>query len=56
MSSVCPNGERYAVCFIFDLDAEYVCMGNMPGVVEMPQVLSQGDYVWREGVISLELS
>jgi hypothetical protein len=31
-------------------------MGNMPGAVEMPLVLSQGDYVLREGVISLELS
>jgi hypothetical protein len=30
-------------------------MGNMPGVVEMPHVLSQWDYVWSEGVIPLKL-
>ncbi|TRO49359.1 polysaccharide deacetylase [Candidatus Bathyarchaeota archaeon] len=51
MSSVWPDGKKCAVCFTFDLDAEYVFMGNMPEVVEMPRVLSQGDYVWRAGII-----
>jgi peptidoglycan/xylan/chitin deacetylase (PgdA/CDA1 family) len=51
MSSVWPDGKRCAVCFTFDLDAEYVFMGNMPEVAYMPRVLSQGDYVWRAGII-----
>jgi len=42
---------RCAACFTFDLDAEYVFMGNRPEVAEMPRMLSQGDYVWRARVI-----
>ena len=51
MRSLWPDGKRCAVCFTFDLDAEYVFMGNMPEVAKMPRVLSQGDYVWRAGII-----
>jgi len=51
LESVWPDGKQCAVCFTFDLDAEYVFMGNMPGVADMPRVISQGDYVWRAGII-----
>jgi peptidoglycan/xylan/chitin deacetylase (PgdA/CDA1 family) len=51
MNSVWPNGKKCAVCFTFDLDAEYVFMGTNPDVKNMPRVLSQGDYVWRSGII-----
>jgi peptidoglycan/xylan/chitin deacetylase (PgdA/CDA1 family) len=33
------------------LDAEYVFLGTNPEVADMPRVISQGDYVWREGII-----
>lgn len=46
-----PDDHRCAACFTFDLDAEYVFMGNNPDVAQMPRVLSQGDYVWRGEVI-----
>jgi hypothetical protein len=45
MNSVWPNGKKCAVCFTFDLDAEYVFMGTNPDVKNMPRVISQGDYV-----------
>lgn len=51
MSNVWPENKKCAVCFTFDLDAEYVFMGNDPSVAEKPRVLSQGTYVWRAGVI-----
>jgi len=50
--SVWPNGKKCAVCFTFDLDAEYVFKGNNPNLDEMPRVISQGEYVWRADVIS----
>src|SRR4030042_6442884 len=51
MESVWPGGARSAACFTFDLDAEYVFLGTNPDVAKMPRVLSQGDYVWRAGII-----
>ncbi|HEX9913431.1 MAG TPA: polysaccharide deacetylase [Candidatus Bathyarchaeia archaeon] len=51
MESVWPGGSRCAACFTFDLDAEYVFLGTNPDVAKMPRVLSQGDYVWRAGII-----
>ena len=51
MTSEWPDGKKCAVCFTFDLDAEYVFMGNMPEVMKMPRVISQGNYVWRENII-----
>lgn len=35
----------------FDLDAEYVFMGNDPSVGDKPRMLSQGEYVWNADVI-----
>jgi peptidoglycan/xylan/chitin deacetylase (PgdA/CDA1 family) len=52
LEQVWPEGKQCAVCFTFDLDAEYVFMGNEPSVVEKPRMLSQGTYVWRAGVIT----
>jgi len=46
-----PDGARCCVCLTFDLDAEWVFMGNHPGVAEMPRRLSQGEYVWRAKVV-----
>ncbi len=51
MESVWPDSYRCAACFTFDLDAEYVFMGNDPSVAEKPRVLSQGTYVWRAEII-----
>ena len=51
MESVWPGGAKCAACFTFDLDAEYVFLGTNPDVAKMPRVLSQGDYVWRAGII-----
>ena len=48
---VWPDGARCCVCMTFDLDAEWVFMGNDPGVVEMPRKFSQGEYVWRANLI-----
>jgi peptidoglycan/xylan/chitin deacetylase (PgdA/CDA1 family) len=45
------GGARCCVCLTFDLDAEWVFMGNDPGVAEMPRKFSQGEYVWRAGII-----
>jgi peptidoglycan/xylan/chitin deacetylase (PgdA/CDA1 family) len=52
MTSVWPGSARCAACFTFDLDAEYVFLGTNPDVAKMPRVLSQGDYVWRAGIIT----
>ncbi len=46
-----PGGARCCVCLTFDLDAEWVFMGNDPAVAEMPRKFSQGEYVWRAGII-----
>jgi peptidoglycan/xylan/chitin deacetylase (PgdA/CDA1 family) len=35
----------------FDLDAEWVFMGNFPETAQMPRKLSLGKYVWDAGVI-----
>ncbi len=51
MKTFWPDGNRCAACLTFDLDAEYVFMGNDPSVAEKPRTLSQGTYVWRAGVI-----
>jgi hypothetical protein len=52
MDTVWPDGKRCAASFTFDLDAEYVFMGTNPDVVNMPRVLTQGDYVWRSGIVN----
>ena len=49
--SVWPKGAKCSVCLTFDLDAEWVFMGNDPTVAGMPRRLSQGLYVWKAGVI-----
>lgn len=46
-----PEGARCCVCLTFDLDAEWVFMGNDLEVAGMPRRLSQGEYVWMAGVI-----
>lgn len=51
MSSDWPDGKKCAACFTFDLDAEYVFLGTNPDVANMPRVLTQGDYVWRSGIV-----
>jgi len=51
MGSKWPDGFQCAVTLTFDLDAEYVFMGTNPDVAKMPRVLTQGDYVWRAGII-----
>jgi peptidoglycan/xylan/chitin deacetylase (PgdA/CDA1 family) len=51
MDSVWPDGSQCAVSLSFDLDAEYVFMGNDPTVKEKPRMLTQGDYVWRAKII-----
>ncbi|HUS77548.1 MAG TPA: polysaccharide deacetylase family protein [Patescibacteria group bacterium] len=48
---VWPEGARCCVCLTFDLDAEWVFMGNDPGVAEMPRKFSQGEYVWKANLI-----
>ena len=52
MDSVWPYGKRCAACFTFDLDAEYVFMGNDPSVENKPRIKSQGEYVWNSNIIS----
>jgi hypothetical protein len=46
-----PNGARCCVCLTFDLDAEWVFMGNHHEVAEMPRRLSQGEYVWNARIM-----
>jgi peptidoglycan/xylan/chitin deacetylase (PgdA/CDA1 family) len=50
-SDVWPDGKRCCVCLTFDLDAEWVFMGNRPEVAEMPRMRSLGEYVWNANVI-----
>ena len=49
--SIWPDGKRCCVCLTFDLDAEWVFMGNFPETAQMPRKLSLGKYVWDAGVI-----
>ena len=49
--SIWPDGKRCCVCLTFDLDAEWVFMGNYPETAQMPRKLSLGKYVWDAGVI-----
>jgi peptidoglycan/xylan/chitin deacetylase (PgdA/CDA1 family) len=51
MESVWPNGNRCAACFTFDLDAEWVFMGNDHSVADKPRIKSQGEYVWNSNII-----
>ena len=46
-----PEGKKCAACFTFDLDAEWVFMGNRPEVANMPRTKSLGEYVWIANVI-----
>ena len=48
---VWPNGSRCCVCLTFDVDAEWVFMGNKPQIAKMPRTFSQGEYEWRAGTI-----
>ena len=51
MDSVWPDGKKCAVCFTFDLDAEWVFMGNDPSIAKMPRFKSQGEYVWNSNIV-----
>ena len=51
VAGVWPDGNRCCVCLTFDLDAEWVFMGNHPETAGMPRRLSQGEYVWRANVV-----
>ncbi|MGQ9680428.1 MAG: polysaccharide deacetylase family protein [Candidatus Bathyarchaeia archaeon] len=46
-----PNNSQCCVCLTFDVDAEWVFMGNKPQVARMPRMLSQGEYEWRANTI-----
>jgi len=48
---VWPDGSRCCVCLTFDLDAEWVFMGNIPETAKMPRRLSLGEYVWNAKII-----
>ena len=52
MDAIWPDGKRCAASFTFDLDAEYVFLGTNPSVANMPRVLTQGNYVWRSGIVN----
>jgi peptidoglycan-N-acetylglucosamine deacetylase len=45
-NSVWPDGNQCCVCLSFDVDAEWVLMGNDPKVAGMPRRLSLGKYEW----------
>lgn len=49
--AIWPDGNRCCVCLTFDLDAEWVIMGNNPETADMPRRLSLGNYVWDANVI-----
>lgn len=49
--TVWPNGNQCCVCFSFDVDAEYVFMGNDPKIATMPRRLSLGTYEWDSKAI-----
>ena len=46
-----PEGAQCCVNLTFDLDAEWVFMGNIPETAQMPRRLSLGEYVWNANVI-----
>ncbi len=45
-NSVWPDGNQCCVCLSFDVDAEWVFMGNDPKIAGMPRRLSLGRYEW----------
>ena len=49
--TIWPDGNRCCVNLTFDLDAEWVFMGNIPETADMPRRLSLGNYVWDANVI-----
>jgi peptidoglycan/xylan/chitin deacetylase (PgdA/CDA1 family) len=51
MDSNWPDGKQCAVCFTFDLDAEWVFMGNDPTISDKPRIRSQGEYVWNSNIL-----
>ena len=51
-NTIWPEGKQCCAWFTFDLDAEWVFMGNIPEIENMPRRLSLGKYVWDSGLIS----
>lgn len=51
-----PNDNQCCVCLTFDLDAEWVFMGNHPETADMPRRLSLGAYVWKAKILPRILS
>ncbi len=49
--SVWPEGNQCCVCLSFDVDAEWVFMGNDPKVAQQPRKLSLGEYEWRSNAM-----
>ncbi len=43
---VWPDGNQCCVSMSFDVDAEYVFMGNDPKIADKPRTLSLGKYEW----------
>jgi peptidoglycan/xylan/chitin deacetylase (PgdA/CDA1 family) len=41
-----PEGKQCCVCVSFDVDAEWVFMGNKPETANMPRRISLGRYEW----------
>ena len=48
---VWPENSKCCVNITFDLDAEWVFMGNVPETANMPRRLSMGTYVWHSQII-----
>lgn len=46
MNNVWPKGKQCCACVTFDVDAEWVFMGNQPETANMPRRLSLGKYEW----------
>jgi peptidoglycan/xylan/chitin deacetylase (PgdA/CDA1 family) len=46
-----PDGNQCCVCMSFDVDAEWVFMGNDPKVASKPRMLSLGTYEWDSQAI-----
>jgi peptidoglycan-N-acetylglucosamine deacetylase len=46
-----PGGNQCCACLTFDLDAEWVFMGNFPETANMPRRLSLGKYVWQADIM-----
>jgi len=51
-NDIWPDGIQCCVCLTFDLDAEWVFMGNDPKTANMPRRLSLGQYVWNANIIT----